>query len=222
MSIFYENLVRFEDGADKLEEKKAIQRDIARVTKDIMEQYGNVDAKDVGKMKNFLYYYGVDWTEAGPLSPDDTAEEKCKLSKVFRQLQDAINVIREFGKLDMLKPIIDALEDDGIHLSIDKYDNFVHADDYLKSIVSLYGQAKKATEEYKDNIKAEAVANLIATSKGYDVIANSIMKSRSGKKSKIDKCSETITDLVEDNMLDNSVYRDCIEYLNEQNRITEE
>lgn len=208
----------FEESSDLLIEQRKIHREMAGVGTAAHKEF-NINSKHISALKDYVHYYGNDWVNGNPLIAEKDVKWRCRLAPVFRRLVKVVDDLRYTGKLDLLEPIIKALEDVGIHLSIDddiKFDRVNELMAYITAMDDYQTSICELADERTGN-RDDAVNSDIATTKSFNEYVR-LMANYKSSKDKI-KTRENINEDVQDLLLgigiESHVYNSLKDEVNE-------
>ncbi len=141
----------FEESCNRLIEQREFYKDMRSTAKAAAVQF-DLKLPDIMALKDYVHYHKMDW-DSNPLESDNTADYKDKLMQPFRKMAEAIDVLRNTGSLELLDPMIKALNDIGIHLTIDDNVKFEKNKDLMPFIL-LMSSSQKSICELADERKA--------------------------------------------------------------------
>ena len=210
--INYENeYVNFEDCSNFLVNQKKAYKKMYKIAKE------NEDLVEGGKItllrvKDYKHYYKKDWTDGNPFDVDKSEKWRCRLSQPFRKIRQIIFELCETNNLDMLNPIIEYLEKEGIYLSInipEKIDNSSIINDAIDEM-DQYQDEICNLADYRKEIRKETCKNDICTKHAFDSIVQQLAKI-SIDSTKLDSGISNLRYIEFHNLKDNDLYNNIID-----------
>ena len=208
------------DSVDLMINQKSIHKDMADVCKSAHNEF-NIDVKHIYALKDYVHYYKNDWAEGNPLVPEKDVKWRCRLAPAFRRLLKVVTDLRETGRLDLLEPIIEALEDNGIHLQVDDTVNF-GSKDQLMAYINAMDSYQSAICNLADERTAKRdvlVECGDTTKKSFNEYVKLLTKYKSSqnRNDAKDKVEDSLQDLVLDVNIDSSIYSEIKKEIDEVN-----
>lgn len=202
------DFTEFNDGVELLQHEAKLHAEMKDIAKDGKEY--NTDPALLKRVKDYVHYYMNDWEPSDPFTPLPDIDWKCKLVKPFRTMRRVIIDLRETGRLDMLDPIIAALEADGIHLNIDTYD--IKYKNELDQIIDGMNAIQTSICETADERKelAQAIEDQAICTKGCFNKTIKQMQRVAKNDEKTDDAVSKIYENVMNNNRDNNVFGEFI------------
>ena len=197
------------DSSDLLINQRSIHREMASLGTAAHKEF-DIDSKHISALKDYVHYYKNDWAEGNPLVPEKDVKWRCRLVPAFRRLFKVVEDLRQTGSLSLLKPILDALDREGIHITIDDNVKFEKHDELMKYINAMNDYQTQICElaDERSSNREDAVAVKNATNKSFNeyvrLMAN--YKSSKDKSKTTDSINEDLQNLFADNLIDQSVY----------------
>ena len=197
----------FEDGTELLSKEKDLRVDLNRLAKDGKEF--NKDPKVLKRVKDYVHYYMSDWAISDPFTPMP-ANYKCKLVQSFRKMRLAILDLKHAGKLNLLDPILSALDVDGIHISIDddNVDNQKEINQIIDGMSTIQGQLDEISNVRKD-LAEKAEDSVICTKECYNEVVKQLFKIFENE-DRIDDAVSKISEKYILNSRDNIVFNEFV------------
>ena len=208
------------DSVDLMLNQKTIHKDMADVCKSAHNEF-HIDVKHIYALKDYIHYYENDWADGNPLIPEKDVKWRCRLAPAFRRVLKVVNDLRKTGRLDLLDPIIAALEDEGIHLSIDDTVNFDQKDQLMAYINAMdnYQTAICDLADERTAKRDELVEANVTTTKSFNEYVKLLTKYKSARdtdKAK-DDIENSLQDLALDVNIDSSIYSEIKKDIDEVN-----
>lgn len=129
----------FEDSVDpistKIRARKDLNRIISEVTRKFKGKPNEVDRKHLVYLKDLVSYKGMYLT---PLEKDASSDYTDKMTKIFAKLFELIDIVRTYDMSYLLREYIEALEENGVHLTFDEVDKMYSEDDLKEIKDSVY------------------------------------------------------------------------------------
>ena len=150
-----------DDSLDTLSDKKRYSKTMNSIIKDCAKSMG-IEPSVLKKVKNYYHYKGVNWSDKNPLQKNSEIKEKDKVAPIFIKLKEVVDNLRAVGDENFLKEYLDAMNQCGIHISID-FEESGYDDEKISTIKTVLDSASKLqtnvdtlAEELKENKSSEA------------------------------------------------------------------
>lgn len=197
----------FNDGLQLLSKEKSLNKDIMSIAKDGKDI--KLDPALIKRVGNYVHYYMTDWTSSDPFTPIQS-DFKCQIVKPFRKMRSLIMDLRAAGKLDLLKPILSALQLDGIYIDVDDLDT--NHKEELNQMISGICNIKNEVDDVtlsRKNLMQEAVETGICTKGCFNEVIKQLYRIEKDS-TKIDDALSDIYNSVADNNNDNKCFNEFI------------
>lgn len=171
-----------------------------------------LNKKTLIRVKDYKHYYGNGWVDGNPLEVDKSEKWKDRLVKPFIKIKQVIYDLADTNNLNMLNPIIKALNEIGIYISYDIKAQIKFSDE----VNGIIGEM----DEYQDTIcdLADEKREIMNETHNYGVCSKRAFNSTCAQlaKSKINssKVPNSIISLKNqenDNLTDNSLFNNIID-----------
>ena len=208
------------DSLDTLTDKKRYSKTMNQIIKDCSKEIG-VDKKALKKVNSYYHYKGADWENKNPLKKDKDAKYKDKVSPIFIKLLEVVENLREVGDYEFLKPYLTALEEFGIHITIDETkksdeNKTERIKEVLDSASKLQTNVDTLTEELKEEKSSESEELNFTPKSSFINILGFLDKINEGK---------NIEDKIQDNFTQLAMLNNAFTYIsvkNEENKENDE
>lgn len=148
-----------DDSLETLSDKKRFSKTMNSLIKDCSKKIG-IEPKILKAVKNYHHYQGANWVDNKPLEKDSSKKEKDKISPVFIKLKEIVDNLRQLNDVEFLKPYLKAMDNCGIHITIDSDDDLEFDKEYVNEVIEstskLQTNVDTLSEELKETKSNEA------------------------------------------------------------------
>lgn len=199
------------DVLDALKEKKEANKQMRQSLDNyITNTKSKINKSHYMKAKDYVHYYGNGWSVDGDPFGENPVDDKFpdRLRPVFKNIFNALVILKEFDMLDMAKPYLDSLKDKGIEISFKFTKNDFELDNSAKnSIIQELNNYQTTICDEADFIR-DSIKAMIEDTNMTKYNANLIVNKISKLPNLSDKDRDKLLSVLLSNNVDNSMIED--------------